>query len=187
MHHIHRVLISVVAFATSACVGSLDAVVPEDAAFFDPRLLGTWDAPDSSEHAVITRGEPLQYAIEYTDSDGKPVSLIGRLGRARDRFILDVQPTGEALGPYRDLVVRLHIALILDSIGPRTTMAILEPDSLDAFLRAHPGAIAHLRGDGGKGLVLTATSRALQPFFAMYLQRPGALASASTWARRADP
>ena len=110
------------------------------------------------------------------------MSLVGRLGRVRDRFILEVQATADALGAYKDAVVRLYIPVILDSVGPRIHVAILQPDSLDQYLRAHPNAIAHVRTQDG--LALTADSPELQQFFAAYLQRPGALQAPSTWMRR---
>lgn len=183
MGNVRVLLIGIVALASSGCIGSVNAVLPDRALLFDERLLGTWHDSASREHAVITRDGLLRYAIAYTDDRGETVSLIGRLGRDRDRFILDVQPVADSLGAYRDLVVRLHIPVLLDAIGPRIHVAILEPDSLNAFLYANPGAIAHGRTDDG--VTLTASSADIQRFLSTYLQRPGVRAAPSTWTRRA--
>lgn len=182
MSSIHALLLGVVTVATWGCLGSVNPVVLESAASFEPQLLGTWSDSASRERAVVTQAGPRSYGIQYTDDQGQTVSLVGLLGRNRDRLILDVQPTAQALGPYKDLVVRLHIPVILTWIGPRVHVAILEPDSLDQYLRTHPSAIAH--GRTRDGLVLTADSPDLGQFFAAYLQRPGALSAPSTWIRR---
>jgi hypothetical protein len=184
-------LIGVLSAATWGCIGSVNPVIPDSAASFEPQLLGTWSDSASRERAVISQTGPRSYGIQYTDDQGQTLSLVGLLGRNRERFILDVQPTAEAIGPYKDLVVRLHIPVILNSIGPRIQVAILEPDSLDQYLRTHPRAIAHGRTHAGaqvggsrEAVVLTADSPELWQFFATYLQRPGALSAPSTWIRR---
>ena len=182
MSTVLRFLTLFVAAATGGCLGALNSAVPDSATILELQLLGTWSDSASSERAIITQSGPRSYAIQYTDDQGQTVSLVGQLGRSRHRFILDIQPTAEALGPYKDLVVRLHIPLILDSIGPRIHVAILEPDSLDQYLRRNPRAIAH--GRTHDGLALTAGSTELEKFFAAYLQRPGVLATPSTWVRR---
>ena len=182
MGSIRGFVAGVAALVTMGCIGSVNPIVPESEGIFNASLLGTWIDSDSSERTVITKAGPHSYAIAYTDDHGQTVLLTGILSRSRDRFILDVQPTASGLGAYNDFVVRLHIALVLDSLGPRTHLAILEPDSLDHFLRAQPAAIAHARS--GDGVVLTASSSALVPFLATYISRPGALAKPSTWIRQ---
>ena len=164
------------------CVGSVNPVIDDRSATFDPALLGTWSDSAGKERAVITQGAPRTYAIQYTDDAGETVSFNGTLGRSGTRYILDVQPTSAALGPYKDLVVRLHIPVILDATSGRIHVATLDGDALDRFLRSNPGAVAH--GRTSDGLVLTADTPGLERFFAGYLQRPGALMTPSTWIRR---
>jgi len=182
MSSIRGLLIGILTATTWGCIGSVNPLIPDSAASFEPELLGTWNDSASRERAVITQTGPRSYGIQYTDDQGQTLSLVGILGRNGERFILDVQPTAEALGAYKDLVVRLHIPVIINSIGPRIHVAILEPDSLDHYLRNHPRAIAH--GRTRDGVVLTADSPELGQFLATYLQRPGALAAPSTWIRR---
>ena len=141
-----EVLTCLFGVAACGCLGSVNPIVPEDAAVFEPQLLGTWSGGfDPAEQAVVTQAGPRSYAIEYTDHQGATVSLVGQLGRTGGRLVLDVQATAAALGPYRDLVLRLHVPVMLDSIGPQIQVANLEADSLDRYLRAHPRAIAHGR------------------------------------------
>ena len=196
MRSIRGLLISVLTATTWGCgrLGSVNPAIQDSAASFEPQLLGTWSDSASRERAVVTQAGPRSYRIQYTDAEGQTLSLLGLLGRNRERFILDVQPAAEALGPYEDLVVRLHIPLILDSIGPRIHLAIVEPDTLVQYLRTHPRVIAHFPTRGVElsahmgrtpdGVVLTADSPELGQFLATYLQRPGAVSGPVTWIRR---
>jgi len=174
--------IAVLTAAMCGCIGSSNPVIPESARTFDPRLVGTWSDSALTKRAVITQTGPLSYGIQYTENQDQPLSLTGLLGRSRRGFILDVQATKAALGPYDDLVVRLHLAMVLDTIGPRIRVAILEPDSLDKYLRTNPGAIAH--GRMTDNVMLTADTPELWQFLATYLQRPSALAAPTLWIRR---
>src|SRR5213593_2560873 len=140
-----RALMIGLAVAVYGCVGSVNVVIPDRATRFESQLLGTWEDSASSEHAVVTQRGLRAYAIDYTDEQGKRLSLLGVLGASRGHLILDLQPAAPGLGAYADLVVRLHIPLILDSIGNSIHVATLERDSLDEYLRRHPRAIAHMR------------------------------------------
>lgn len=172
---------TVAAVAATGCVGSVNHFVDDGDARFEPGLLGTWFDSSSHERVVITRGGALDYAIRYTDDKGETVSLEGVLGRSRGGYVLDVQPGATALGPYEGLVVRLHIAIVLDSLGARVHASILEPDSIDHYLKSHPRAVPHVTVQDG--LALTGSSAEVAAFLAEYLQRPGVLAAPSTWTR----
>lgn len=139
MQPVRKLVIGMIAAATSGCIGAANPTVAENATIFDPLLLGTWTDSASREHAIVTQSGPRGYAIQYTDDQGHTMALTGHLGRNRDRFILDVQPTAEALGAYKDLVVRLHIPLVLDSIGPRIHVASWSPTRSTTTSGATPG------------------------------------------------
>ena len=179
MRGLRGVLVGLSCAATTACVGAVNSFVPDGAARFAPELLGTWTDSASTERAVITQAGPRQYAIVYTDYRGDTKRYLGLLGRAGARQVLDVQPDA----PSEDDPERLHVAIILDTIGPRIVIAVLERDTLTAYLEANPRAIAHRRTKDS--LVLTAGSKELAGFLSAYLRRPGALGDASTWIRRA--
>jgi len=179
MRHVYSLGLGILTAVAAGCVGSVNPVVTDRAAMFEPRLLGTWTDSGSSERAVITQAGPRAYAIQYTDEQGQTTSLDGMLGRSGGGYILDVQAAAAALGPYKDLVVRLHIPLILDSMLTRVHTSTLQVDSLDGYLRSHPGAVPHVRTHDG--LTLTGSSSEVERFFAMYLQRRGVLEKASAW------
>ncbi len=166
----------------TACVGAVHPIVSEDHALFEPSLVGAWTDSASKERAVITQDGARGYAIAYTDEDGATVLLHGTLGRSPSGYLLDVQPTAEALGAYKDLVVRLHIPVMLGAIGTRMQLALLEGDSLERYLERNTNAVRH--GKMKDGLLLTDETPNLERFFAEYLKRPGVLATPTTWTRR---
>lgn len=172
----------VLAMAGAGCIGSVSAVLSDDATRFEPGLLGTWIDSGSKERAVITRRGARGYSIQYTDDQGQVVSFDGVLGRSAGHYFLDVQPIAAALGPYKDLVLRLHIPVMLDSIGTRIHSAMLEPDSLDQYLRRFSSAVPF--GRTNDGLALKGSSTDVERFLGTYVQRSGALARPSTWSRR---
>ena len=184
MCNLRQPVAALIALGLYGCLGATSSFVPDGEAILDPRLLGTWTDSASHERAVITPAGSHSYAILYTDGQGRTVSFIGVLGRGPDNFILDVQPPADALGGYRDYAVRLHIPVVLDGIGPRIRVSVLEPDSLDRYLRDQPRALAHLRI--GDQLALTADTPTLWQFVTTYIRRTGALTTPSTWIRRSS-
>ncbi len=126
------------ALLASACVLTVDSVVPESEANFDPRLVGSWEEVSGSDRAVVSPAGENGYTIAYT-TEGSVGTFHARLGRVGERLVLDVWPEpggGEIPPPYDDVLLPSHLFLAID-IGPdeiRTTA--LEPDSLLAALRA---------------------------------------------------
>jgi hypothetical protein len=100
----------------SGCVLSVEPVISESVATFDPRLLGSWEENSGSDRAVVSRAAENEYAIEYT-SDGKVSRFQARLGRLGGRTVLDVWPAprdSDLPQPYADLMVVGHLLLALD-------------------------------------------------------------------------
>jgi hypothetical protein len=176
-----RTLVLAVVSLTCGCIGSVQPVIEEGNATFDPALLGTWADSASAERAVITADGPRRYAIRYTDDAGQTMLLTGVLGRIDARRVLDVQATSKDLGAYKDVVVRMHFPLVLDAPGPRLHVATLETDSLGRFLERNPRAVAHVGTEGA--LLLTADTPTLVRFLERYLRRPGSVAAPTTWIR----
>lgn len=75
----------------SGCVLSVDPVISESGATFNPRLLGAWEEVSGPGRAVVSRAAQNRYAIDYT-SDGTTGRFEARLGRPGDRLVLDVWP-----------------------------------------------------------------------------------------------
>ena len=171
------------AIVLSGCVLSVDPVIPESGATFDPRLLGRWEEVSGSDLAVVSRGAENAYAIEYT-SGGKVGRFDARLGRLGDRLVLDVWPAPpdtDLPAPYSELLVAGHLLFALE-VGPdEIRVGMLEPDSLLAALRAGQVRLAHGRSEDR--LILHGTTEELRSALGPYLARSGALAKPDVWRR----
>ena len=172
-----------VAIILSGCVLSVDSIVPESGATFDPRLLGRWEEVSGSDHAVVSRAGENEYTIEYT-SDGTVGSFHARLGRLGDRLVLDVWPApsdSDIPRPYAGALVPAHLFLALD-VGPddiRT--AVIGPDSLLAALRAGQVRLAYARSEDQ--LILHGTTEELRGALGPYVTRSAALTDPVAWRR----
>ncbi len=170
----------------SGCALSIDAVVSESDALFDPRLLGSWEEVTGSDRATISRAAGNTYAIEYTDGEGKVGRFEARLGWLGERLVLDVWPAPpetDLPAPYAELLVAGHVLLALEVGADEIRVAILEPDSLLAALRAGAVMLAHVRS--GDRLILRGTTEELRSALGTYIGRPGSLSEPDVW-RRAE-
>lgn len=171
------------AIVLSACVLSVEPVISESGATFDPSLLGTWEEVSGSDRAVVSRAAENTYAIEYT-SDGKVGRFEARLGRLGERLVLDVWPAprdSDLAQPYGGLLVAGHLLFALD-VGPdEISVAVLEPDPLLAALRAGQVRLPHRRSEDR--LILHGTTEQLRSALGPYLTRSRALAKPDVWRR----
>jgi hypothetical protein len=167
----------------SGCVLSVNPVISESGATFDPRLLGIWEEASGSDRAVFSRTAERAYAIEYT-SDGKVSQFQARLGELNEHLVLDVWPAA----PQNDqpllsagLQIPGHLLLTLD-VGPEEIhVASLGPDSLLAAL--HSGQVRLVHERSKEQLILQGTTNQLRAALAGYLGRPGVLSAADRWRR----
>jgi hypothetical protein len=169
------------AIALSACVLSVEPVVPESAATFDTRLLGAWQADDESDRAVISRAEGNTYAIEYT-SNHRVGRFEGRLGQLGKRVVLDVWPMprdGEIAQPYDDVLLPGHLPLALDVGTDEIRMSPIDHDALLVALNAGQVALTH--GETKTQLILHGTTEQLRAALGPYLEHAGALAEPTRW------
>ena len=165
------------------CVLSVEPVIGEADATFDPRLLGTWEEVSGSDRAVISRDVENTYALEYT-GDGKVSRFEARLGRLGGHVVLDVWPAARSddqPSRYPDFLIPGHALLALD-IGPdEVRVAALEPDSLLMALRSGQLRLAH--ESSRERLILHGTTAQVHAALAAHLARPGALTAPDTWRR----
>lgn len=170
--------------AVSGCVVSVDEVVSDADATFDPRLVGTWEAVSSSDRAVISRAYDNTYAVEYTSS-GELSSFSARLGSLGGRLVLDVWPTprdGDLPEPYEGLMIAGHLLFVVDIGSDEIRTAALDADSLFARLRTEQLRLTHRRTD--ERLVLHGTTNELRAALGSHLAYPGALSEPSVWRRK---
>jgi hypothetical protein len=124
------------------------------------------------------------YTLIMRDDSGKTGRFFGMLGRLDGRLVLDAVPVVTHLDApqmFIGMLQPLHAFVVIDSIGPQARFTILDPDTLRAYLVAHPGAV---RADTlTEGVILEGSPPQLRAFLRTYLRRPGVLQPASTMLR----
>jgi hypothetical protein len=171
------------ALILSGCVLSVDAIVPESGATFDPRLVGRWEEVDGSDRAVITRAGEGEYAIAYT-GDGEVGSFHARLGRLGERLVLDVWPEpgdGDIPGPYTAFMVQTHLLFAVDIDADEIRTTTIDQDSLLGALRAGQVRLSYTRAEDQ--LVLHGTTEELRRALGPVVARSGALSEHTVWRR----
>jgi hypothetical protein len=167
----------------AACVVSVEPVVSEADALFDPVLLGVWLEVDGSDRVEVSQAAENLYEIVYT-SDNEERRYHARLGELGDSRILDAWPAemeGRPAGQPARLMVVGHLLVTLDVVGPdAVNTRILEPDSVLAALQAGELGLDHTESDN---LVLHGSTAALRAALRPLLARPGALARPTQWRR----
>lgn len=185
-HPMYRVAVLLLAGLSSGCVVSAGPLIPEHEASFDTGLLGTWEAEDSSERAVVTRGDGRLYRIEYRTEDGDEGRFEALLGRIGDRVVLDVWPAprgNDVSDAYDGLLIPGHVPIAIELDGDRLQLAVIEPDALQAALE--DGSVGLTATETDEQLVLHGTSAELGAALGAFFARDGALTDGSPW-RRVD-
>lgn len=171
------------AIMLSGCVVSVDSVVPDPGAAFDPRLIGRWEKVSGSDLAVVSRAGEREYTIEYTTA-GEVGRFHARLGRLGDHLVLDAWPDprdDELPRPYAGVLVASHLLVALDVETETIHTAAIEPDSLLAALQA--GRVRLAYAASGDQLILHGTTAELRAALGPFVARPGALAKPNVWRR----
>ena len=179
--------------STCACVLSVDEVVPASRATFDARLVGSWISADSTETAVIARGDSGAYAIDYTKrastgggvvEDGKTGHFEARLGTLGAHQVLDVWPTPrdhEIPSAYDGAFIAGHILLVLDIRADSFVTRALEPDTLFKALRA--GRIRAPYSGSKDQVILRGSTQQVRALLVPYLAQAGVLTEANVFHR----
>ena len=183
---VRHALLVLTAVAAAGCgIGSVSSLISDTDVQFDSLLVGAWQESGGKESAVITTVESGRYSIVYTDSEGKIGRFQAILGRVGAFRVLDVEPEDpapEATALYRSLLLPLHGAVFIDSVGAELRFRLLEPDSLKQYLQREPNAVTHVMRD--EVVVLTAPTADVQRFLVRYVPRAGALGEPNAWVRR---
>jgi hypothetical protein len=170
----------------SGCVLSVDGIIPESDATFDPRLLGTWEEVSGSDRAIVSRATENTYAIEYT-SDGTVGRFEARLGRLGERMVLDAWPAPrdhDLPAPHTGLLIAAHVLLPIDVGSNEVRLTYLEPEALDAALRAGQVRLAYQRAEDQ--LILCGTTEELRSALGPHVARAAVLAEPDVWRRARD-
>jgi hypothetical protein len=167
----------------TACAISVDAVVRDENATFDQRLVGNWvDASDTGASASVSRESPTSYRIMFTD-DGKTGRFEARLGRLGNRMVLDVwpEPADSEIGePYRGALIPGHLVFVVEIGADQVTASALSADSLRAAIKSGRVKLDTL---GDRQMILTGPTTALRAALAAHIARPGVLDDPATFRR----
>lgn len=179
------------ALLVTACVLSVEPVIPESEAVFEPALIGTWALAGEKDTAVISRAGETGYLIDYVDGQGKRGVFEGQVGWLGDHLVLEVSPVLPDAGAseaYEALIIPTHLQLTVILSGAEVHTAPLAADSLQAMLRRgamwtpHLTEVAHAAG-GDDHLLLTGTTTELRNWLPRYLEHSGALGDIAVWRR----
>jgi hypothetical protein len=136
---------------------SLDPVVTDQEAVFDPTLLGTWGANQDKDLCIIRRDGDTGYAITYL-SGGDVRQFSARLFRAGDASVLDLTPDSSD-----DFRIAGHALVRIWTEGGTLRWTYLDTE----WLRQQASQLLPNRADD-KRMVLTAPGAAIRAFVAKY-------------------
>jgi hypothetical protein len=183
--------VAALALLLTACVVSIEPLIPESESTFEPALLGRWVQEGSGETAVISDAGDGGYLIDYVDAQGGRGRFAGRLGWLDEHLVLEVTPVlpdMDASAEYEALILpaRVQIAVMV-RVGT-VQAAVLDPDSLRSMLRRDATRIPHLTdlSSSDEDIVLTGTTAETRTWLVEYLTLPGVLGEPVVW-RSVEP
>jgi hypothetical protein len=193
-----RLLYYTLAVFLSGCVPviSLHQLYTEKDIVVDKKLLGTWlDDPNNPKSIWEFENidEPKNaYKLIFTDEEGKKGSFVTYLVKLKDKFFLDVYPSGLPCEPqdpnkmewtYNSFfLIPAHTFLQVDSIEPQLKLRITLQSKMEDLLKENPGAVGHTYV--GDRLVLTASVKELQAFVLKYADDDRVFTSQVTLSRK---
>jgi hypothetical protein len=178
----------------TACVLSIEPLIPESESVFEPALLGTWALEGEGDTATFRRAGETGYVIDYIDGGGEHGRFEGRIGWLGEHMLLEVAPVlpeMDASDGYTALLLTGKVWFVVTAGNGEVRAAQVEGDSLRAHLARGDLWTPHLRdvvhgGGGNDHLLLTGTTAELRTWLARYLERPGVLAETAVWKRTAS-
>ena len=183
--------IAALATLLTACVISIEPVIPASDSVYEPALIGTWVDDDGGETATIGDAGDGGYLIDYVDTEGKRGQFAGRLGWLGDRLLLEVTPVLPDAGAsdgYEALILPARAQFVVAIEEGELRVQALDLDTVRDILRGDVTSTPHLADAQGSDaeIVLTGTTTELRAWLSRSLHVPGALADSGVW-RRARP
>ena len=151
---------------------SLEPVVTDQDAAFDPTLLGTWEADHGNDLCIIRRDGDTGYAITHV-SGGSVRQFSARLFRVGEASVLELTPEGTD-----DFQIAGHAVVRIWTGGGTLRWAYLDTE----WLRKQAAQLLPNRADD-KRMVLTAPGAAVRAFVAKYGVDDKAHGDAFEWQR----
>jgi hypothetical protein len=168
----------------SGCALSVNPIIAESDATFDPRLIGHWKAADGPEWVNVVRADGNTYAIEYFDRDLTMGRFAARLGRVSGSLILDIWPSPkehDVPDPYGSVTIAGHLFFAIDIGADEFACAMLDPDSLLAALQNGQLPLQYRQAE--EEFTLESATEQLRTVLGPYFARPGALPKRDVWRR----
>ena len=151
---------------------SLEPVVTDQDAAFDPTLLGTWEADHGNDLCIIRRDGDTGYAITHV-SDGSVRQFSARLFRVGEASVLELTPEGTD-----DFQIAGHAVVRIWTGGGTLRWTYLDTE----WLRKQAAPLLPNRADD-KRMVLTAPGAAVRAFVAKYGIDDKAHGNTAEWQR----
>lgn len=173
----------------TGCALSINTVIPDSEAIFDPSLIGSWKEVSGTDQADISRSTGNRYEIEYS-GDGKKGRFEARLGRLGGHLIIDVWPkprTDDLSDPYADMMLSGHLQLFIRVSENEIAVAVPDPDSLLSALQSGRLKMPykHLNetvdNTNREEFILTGTTEELRENLGKYYADPGIVPEPADW------
>ena len=166
-----KILLFVFGVLLAGCVPSLHPLYTPKDVVYDPKLIGAWSDPNSSDSGTweFRASEPNSYTMVYTDKDKKTGSFSVHLVKLDGTLFLDVFPNDPNLpqnGFYQMHLLPAHTFMKVDQIEPNLKLRLMDVDKFTKRLEKYPALLKHeiLEQGSDKRVVLTASTKELQEF-----------------------
>ena len=164
----------------SGCVTlSLHPLYTADDNVFQPELLGRWTEKDDDETWEFTKSGERQYEVVLTEKDGKRGVFEGHLVKLGGALFLDLRASpmeGDMSTTWTGHLVPAHSFVRVQRLTPTPVLAPVNYKWMESLLDKSPTALRHemVQDGSDKQVVLTASTRELQAFFAKHAANPEA-------------
>jgi hypothetical protein len=154
----------------AGCVPSLHPLYTDKDVVYDPKLVGVWSDPNSSDTGIweFRPAEPNTYTMIFTDKDKKTGSFSVHLAKLNNTLFLDVFPNDPNMpqnGFYQIHLLPAHTFMKVDQIEPTLKLCFMDVDKFTKRLEKNPTLLKHeILKNGEAKLVLTASTKELQEF-----------------------
>jgi hypothetical protein len=168
-----RFLLFTFAITLAGCIPSLHPLYTPKDVIYDPKLIGAWTEPNSSdwgtwEFRVAT--EPNSYTMIFTDKDKKIGSFKVHLLKLDKTLFLDIFPGNDSNLQQLNSLYAMHLLpahtfMKIDQIEPTLKMRFMDAKNFAKRLEKEPKLLKHeILEDSGAEIVLTASTKELQEF-----------------------
>jgi hypothetical protein len=144
-----RALVALSPLLVAACsnVFTVDAVVTEQSAITDDRLVATWREIDGENVLRITRGPGSHYTV-FSNDGSDSSQLRARFGRVGSSLIADVYPDTTQKYMRSDFGVPVHAIFMIESKGDSLGIHNFDADSVLKVLAAEKVRVNYTRIQG---------------------------------------